>query len=115
MQNFTQRVIKIIQRIPEGKVCTYGRIGRMAGHPNGARQVARILHSSSRTRKLAWHRVVNVQGRISLPENGGYEHQKARLQAEGVVFDDTDRIDMNRFLWDGTAARSGQQVRRDRR
>ena len=108
MRNFTRSVIEIIQRIPEGRVCTYGRIGRMAGHPNGARQVVRILHSSSRKHKLAWHRVVNAQGRISLPKGGGYEQQKARLQAEGVVFDDTDRIDMDRFLWNGAAGRPGR-------
>jgi methylated-DNA-protein-cysteine methyltransferase-like protein len=105
MHDFTRLVIEIIQQIPQGRVCTYGRIGRMAGHANGARQVARILHSSSRKHKLAWYRVVNAQGRISLPKNGGYERQKSRLQAEGVVFDDTDRIDMNRFLWDGSSAR----------
>ena len=108
MRNFTRSVIEIIQRIPEGRVCTYGRIGRMAGHPNGARQVVRILHSSSRKHKLAWHRVVNAQGRISLPKGGGYEQQKARLQAEGVVFDDTGRIDMDRFLWDGAAGWPGR-------
>lgn len=101
MEAFTRLVIEIIKCIPEGKVCTYGRIGRLAGRSNGARQVARILHSSSRKHKLPWHRVVNVSGRISLPRSGGYEAQKVCLQAEGITFDAADRIDLEEYLWDG--------------
>ena len=104
MEAFTRKVIEIIKRIPEGTVCTYGRIARMAGQPRGARQVARILHSSSRKHQLPWQRVVNVRGHISLPIYGGYAEQKARLQAEGIVFDAADRIDLERYLWDGVHA-----------
>ncbi len=101
MEAFTRRVIEIIKCIPKGKVCTYGRVARMAGQPRGARQVARILHSSSRKHQLPWQRVVNVRGHISLPMYGGYAEQKDRLQAEGIVFDAADRIDLERYLWDG--------------
>jgi len=104
MQTFTRVVIEIIKRIPEGKVCTYGRIGRLAGRSSGARQVAWILHSASREHRLPWHRVVNYRGHISLPRSGGYEEQKARLQAEGIVFNAADRIDLERYLWDGMPA-----------
>ena len=104
MEAFTRRVIEIIKCIPKGKVCTYGRVARMAGQPRGARQVARILHSSSRKHQLPWQRVVNVRGYISLPMYGGYAEQKARLQAEGIVFDAADRIDLERYLWDGVRA-----------
>ena len=107
MEAFTRAVIAIIKAIPEGRVCTYGRVARMAGHAGGARQVARILHSSSRKHGLPWQRVVNVSGRISLPETGGYAEQKARLQAEGIVFDAADRIDLERYLWDGVPADHG--------
>jgi methylated-DNA-protein-cysteine methyltransferase-like protein len=99
MQAYTRAVIEIIKRIPEGRVCTYGRIGLMAGQPNGARQVARIIHSMSRKHDLPWHRIVNAKGFISLPRARGYDRQKTLLQGEGVQFDENDWIDLNKYLW----------------
>jgi methylated-DNA-protein-cysteine methyltransferase-like protein len=101
MEEFTRSVIRMIQSIPRGKVSTYGQIALLAGRPGGARQVTRILHSMSRKHDLPWHRVINAKGRISLPEYGGYEEQKARLLLEGIEFDETDRVDFNEYLWNG--------------
>lgn len=98
-QPFTQRVIDCIRDIPSGMVATYGGIARLAGNARAARQVARILHTSSAREGLPWHRVVNREGRISLKPLHGYEAQKQRLEAEGVVFDAGDRIDLARFMW----------------
>lgn len=99
MSPFTQKVLEIIHSIPPGKVSTYGIIAAHAGNSKSARQVARILHSSSTKYNLPWHRVVNRMGRISLARNGMYEKQKTRLEAEGVVFGSDDSIDFSRFLW----------------
>lgn len=96
---FTTRVKEIIQQIPEGKVLTYGLIAACAGKPQGARQVARILHTSSIKNNLPWHRVVNRHGQISLKPFQGYEIQKHLLQNEGIVFGDDDTIDFDLFLW----------------
>ena len=101
MEAFTRSVVAIIRQIPAGRVLTYGRISRMAGNPAGARQVARILHSMSRRHALPWHRVINARGRISLPKHGGYEEQKALLLHEGVRFDENERVDFARYLWQG--------------
>jgi methylated-DNA-protein-cysteine methyltransferase-like protein len=73
----------------------------MAGSPRAARQVVRVLHSSSEKESLPWHRVINRDGRISLGRGDGYELQKALLKDEGVVFGLTDRVDLNRFGWSG--------------
>ena len=98
---FTIKVKSLIRRIPTGMVASYGLIAALAGNPRAARQVAWILHSSSAADKLPWHRVVNRKGKISLKPFGGYEIQKQRLQQEGVVFDENDTIDLDRFLWCG--------------
>jgi len=97
---FTMRVRNIIAAIPEGRVASYGQIAALAGNNRAARQVAWILHSSSKTDALPWHRVIGTDGIISLPRGRGYEEQRALLLNEGVCFDSRDRIDMNRFLWD---------------
>ncbi len=100
-QEFSDTVISIIKSIPPGRVLTYGLIATMAGNPRGARQVSRILHSSSRKHGLPWHRVINSKGTISLPRGGGYEEQKSLLQSEGVVFMENDSIDLKTCLWNG--------------
>lgn len=96
---YTSRVRDLISRIPKGKVCTYGIIASHAGNSQGARQVARILHSSSEKYDLPWHRVINREGRISLPPGNGYELQKSLLEEEGICFDDRDKIDFQLYLW----------------
>lgn len=97
MTPFTEKVIQILQSIPEGKVMTYGGVASAAGSPRGARQVVRILHSMSRNYKLPWHRVVNVKGMISLTEDESSSMQRLLLIGEGIVFDEQGVIDLKRF------------------
>lgn len=99
LTSFTHKAREIILRIPPGKVITYGLIAAGAGNGSGARQVVRILHSSSKTYGLPWHRVVNREGRIALAPGRGYELQMELLLAEGIIFSRDDTIDLNRFLW----------------
>ena len=98
MEDLSERIVGLIRGIPRGRVATYGQIAALAGDPNGARRVARLLHSSSGTQGLPWHRVINSQGRISLPPGGGYELQLKLLEAEGVRFK-AGRVDFERFGW----------------
>lgn len=90
---FTQEVVGIIRSIPAGRVMTYGQVARLAGNPRAARQVARILHSLSRTEHLQWHRVLNAKGEISLD---GDEQQLA-LEAEGIIFDRPGKLSLSRY------------------
>ncbi len=99
---FTERVLAAIRRIPPGRVATYGSIALAAGNPRGARQVARLLHSSSVKHNLPWQRVVNRAGCIALPRGEGYELQKQLLETEGVEFGAGDTIDLERYLWSET-------------
>jgi len=94
---FTERVIDIVRAIPAGKVLTYGTVAVLAGNPRGARQVSRILHSSSEKYSLPWHRVINAAGCISLGP-GGAEMQRALLEAEGIRFDGNGCIDLSLYL-----------------
>lgn len=84
MNAFTKDVIKVIQNIPPGKVMTYGQIAAHAGSPRGARQVARLLHSMSAKYSLPWHRVINAEGKISIPDVESRKMQETLLKSEGV-------------------------------
>jgi methylated-DNA-protein-cysteine methyltransferase-like protein len=99
VNEFTKNVINIISNIPEGKVLTYGIIASLAGHPNGAKQVTRILHSQTEKHNLPWHRVINSKGKISIKDPIFYEEQRFLLESEGVIFSKDDRIDFDEYLW----------------
>lgn len=96
---FTDRVVETIRSIPQGMVASYGMVAALSGNARAARQVARILHSCSRTEGLPWHRVVNREGRISLPPMKGGDEQRTLLEDEGVVFGPSGCIDLEVFGW----------------
>lgn len=86
-----------VKQVPRGKVTTYGQIARMIGCT--ARQVGWAM-AACNDESVPWHRVINSQGKIS-PRCGGHgaEIQKTLLEAENIVFDDNDKIDLARYLY----------------
>lgn len=98
MESFTERVVYLIQQIPAGKVMTYGQIAKLAGSPKGARQVVRILHSSSEKYQLPWHRVVNAKGEIGFKDEELFLVQKMSLKSEGIQFSG-NIIDLDRYRY----------------
>lgn len=106
MTDFTRRVRDVVSAVPRGRVVTYGQVAALAGNVRGARGVAWILHSSSEAVGLPWHRVVNARGGISLPPGRGFEEQRRRLTAEGVIMTPDGRVDLRRFGWEPPGGRS---------
>ncbi|MEJ2296410.1 MAG: MGMT family protein [Candidatus Lokiarchaeota archaeon] len=99
VSEFSKNVIKLIQNIPVGKVLTYGRIAKLAGNPQAARQVSWILHSSTRKYDLPWHRVINSKGLIALKAEVEKLDQKVMLEKEGVKFSEEFKIDLGESMW----------------
>lgn len=76
-----------LMSVPMGKVITYGQLAALAGLPGAARLAGTLLCGLPENTELPWHRVINAQGKISLPEGSpGYQEQKRRLEAEGIEF-----------------------------
>lgn len=95
---FYERVYAVVAEVPEGRVVTYGDVATVLGSPRVARQVGWALAASLGDDALPWHRVINAQGRISFKgDTERAQLQRARLEAEGVVFDPQDRVDLLRF------------------
>ncbi|NQT61197.1 MAG: DNA-binding protein, partial [Bacteroidetes bacterium] len=46
------------------------------------------------------HRVINSQGKISLPEGAGFEEQASMLAGEGVGLNSNRAIDLNRYQFE---------------
>lgn len=96
-----EKIYEIIERIPTGKVSTYGQIATLAGNPRAARTVGWALASLRDGRKVPWHRVINSRGSSSFPDEAKRNLQQALLEQEGVVFDRNGRVDLEKFLWRG--------------
>jgi len=97
MTDTTRRIIEQILALPRGRVSCYRDIALMAGIPNGARQVVRVLHSLSQKYDLPWHRVIRCDGSIALKEGAGRELQISLLRSEGVKVSENGKVDMGRF------------------
>jgi methylated-DNA-protein-cysteine methyltransferase-like protein len=99
---FFERVYRLVQQVPPGKVTSYGAIARMLGYAHAARTVGWALHSLADGTDVPWHRVINSQGHI--PAKGrekSAQHQRALLEAEGVQLDEHGAVDWDRFGWEG--------------
>ncbi len=86
-QERKEAIYLALAQIPEGKVITYGNLAKLAGMPNGARLAGRLMCELPDKSNLPWHRVINAQGRLSLPLGSeSYREQKSRLNSEGIEF-----------------------------
>ena len=107
-QEFFETVWEIARQIPPGKVSSYGQIASMIAPvaPNHRRLAARWVGTAMRKTPfdsgVPWQRVINSAGGISFPV-GSAKAQKQRglLEAEGILFDQSGKVDLARFGWAG--------------
>lgn len=78
---YVEQVLALVERIPPGRVMSYGEIASYLGD-GGPRRVARVL--STYGGAVPWWRVVTASGR--LPPGHEVEARR-RLAAEGAALD----------------------------
>ena len=97
-KNFFQRVYAIVNRIPQGKVATYGQIARLIG-TRDSRRVGHALHANSH-HECPCHRVVFSDGSLAPGfAFGGLKEQQHLLETEGVSLQPSGKVDLKLFLW----------------
>jgi len=105
VSSFFDRVYEVVCRVPPGRVTTYGDVSRvLTGTARSARSVGWALHGlpPDRVDEVPWWRVINSKGRVSTScQEHSASEQQARLMDEGVEFGLDDRVDLDRFGWDG--------------
>ena len=79
---FGRRVIRIVTRIPPGRVATYGDVAGMAGKPRAARAVGNIMRNC-REPGVPCHRVVGAGGAVG-GYGGNVQVKRELLRAEGI-------------------------------
>lgn len=95
LDDFTEAVLDVVDRIPPGRVLAYGDIAEYLG-TGGPRQVGRVmaLHGGA----VPWWRVVHADGTPALVDDG---RAVAALREDDTPMRG-DRVDMRRARWDGT-------------
>jgi methylated-DNA-protein-cysteine methyltransferase related protein len=102
VKRFHAAVYRLVERIPRGRVATYGQIAALLGYPRAARAVGQAMKHVPL--HLPWHRVVNAQGGISRRANvGSMLTQRVLLEQEGVTVR-RGRIRLRDHRWSGPRA-----------
>jgi methylated-DNA-protein-cysteine methyltransferase-like protein len=106
--DFFETVWQIVRQVPHGKVTTYGQVASMIppAPDSDAEQHQRLAPRwvGTAMRKvdddIPWQRVINSQGKISLPDETGIK-QRSLLEAEGVKFSKSGVVDLEVYGWEG--------------
>lgn len=99
MDDYYQRVYKVVEQIPNGRVTTYGAIARYLGIVSGARMVGYALNKAAET-NIPAHRVVNRNGELTGRSHFPDDTMRERLKQENIKFLDEYQVDIDRHLWD---------------
>ncbi|MFP5219116.1 MAG: MGMT family protein [Actinomycetes bacterium] len=91
---YAREVLDIVDRIPPGKVMSYGEVAELHGR-GSARTVGAVM--SDHGREVPWHRVVQASGRPAEPY---VDKALALLRAEGCPVAG-ERVVMASARWDG--------------
>jgi methylated-DNA-[protein]-cysteine S-methyltransferase len=80
--SFTQKVYKVVKKIPRGKVLTYKEVAKRAGNVKASRAVGNILNKNHDP-KIPCHRVIRSDGKLG-GYNRGPNKKLKLLKSEGV-------------------------------
>jgi len=95
-------IYDVVCQVPPGKVVTYGQVAALANRPGQARLVGYALYRVDLTNtNIPWHRVINARGGIShsLRRHGTDHWQRSLLEAEGIEFSTSGRINLKIYRW----------------
>ena len=91
-EEYVESVLRLVERVPRGRVTTYGLIGDAVG--SGPRLVGNVLATEGGG--VPWWRVVRADG--TLPPSHGDEARQAYLE-EGTPLRASGAVDMRAAVW----------------
>ena len=79
---FKEKVLKVVAKIPKGKVLSYKEVARKAGSPDASRAVGSIMKANLDP-KIPCHRVIRSDGGVGEYNRGGTKKKMEILKKEG--------------------------------
>jgi methylated-DNA-protein-cysteine methyltransferase related protein len=103
------RVHALVNAIPRGRVATYGELSERIGGRLTPLGIGWALRGAGD--RVAWHRVINASGGISTRGESA-ALQRELLEAEGVRFGPSGRVDLSAY---GQRGNDGRRPRKPAR
>jgi alkylated DNA nucleotide flippase Atl1 len=100
-EEYVEAVLACVERIPRGRVTTYGAIADAVGR-YGPRRVGNVM--ASHGGPVPWWRVVRADG--SLPPSHHHEAHQCYLE-EGTPLRPSGNVDINAAFWQPPPVQSG--------
>lgn len=98
--NFFEKVYQVAERIPYGRVTSYGAIAKYLGAARSARMVGWAMNNSHNNGKLPAHRVVNRNGVLTGKHHfGGINLMQQLLENEGIIVRDNRIVNFEKVFW----------------
>ena len=98
-KSFRDKIYILTNKIPKGKVATYGQLAELAGSPGAARAVGMCMKHNPNAPYTPCHRVVASDGKLTgYSADGGLRKKKQMLMAEGVKFIG-DKVNLRVSKW----------------
>lgn len=101
-EGFFKRVYEVVEKIPVGRVTSYGAIAEYLGSRGSARMVGWAMNNShQQPRNIPAHRVVNRNGLLTGKQHfGGQDVMKELLESEGLVIENDQIVNFKERFWE---------------
>jgi len=98
---FFEKVYKVAEQIPYGRITSYGAIASYLGTPKSARIVGWAMNASHSNPDVPAHRVVNRKGLLTGKHHfEGTNLMQQLLESEGVEVIENQIQDFEKLFWD---------------
>ncbi len=88
-----------VQKVPEGKVASYGLIADLSGLPGRARLVGSIMQYAPADMKLPWYRILKSNGQLAFPKASDMALKQTALLIDEGVLVTNNRVNLKQYLW----------------
>lgn len=100
-KNFFQKVYEIAEKIPYGRVTSYGAIAKYLGAARSARMVGWAMNGAHDMENIPAHRVVNKAGLLTGKHHfDGTNLMQQLLESEGIEVIDNQIQNLEKHFWD---------------
>ena len=94
--NFQEKVFKVVQKIPKGKISTYKEIAKAINKPRAYRAVGNVLNKN-KSKFIPCHRIIKSNGSLG-GFNKGQKEKIKKLTKEGIKIE-KGKINLEKYLF----------------